>query len=237
MLFRTFCQFICLFIPLLAPAAVAVAAQTYESHDTIRAVAQQHALAQVGNLPGEVEVTAAKLDRRLRLAACEVPLEAYDSPNGLKPGRNVVGVRCEGKKPWKLYVTINIATTESVVVAVRPIGRGHMIAAADVRTEMRDTSRLRKAFYTDTAATLGLRAKRSIPAGRILEAGLLERRRLIRRGSMVQILASEGTLRVAMKGEALADGARGDRIRVRNLASGREITGEVIASGVIRVTP
>jgi len=222
-------------IPLLA--STAVVAENYQAHDTIRSVAREHALAQVENLPGEVEVTAGKLDRRLRLAACEVPLSAYDSPNGLKPGRNVVGVRCDGEKPWKLYVTINIATSERVVVAVRPIGRGHMIAAADVRTEMRDTSKLRKAFYSDPEATLGLRAKRTIAAGRILEASLLERRRLIRRGSTVQILANDAGLRVAMKGKALADGARGDRIRVRNLSSGREITGEVVASGVIRVAP
>lgn len=235
MWFRTLFRLISLFLPLLAPTAVV--AQAHESHDTIRAVAREHALAQVDKLPGEVEVTAGKLDRRLRLAACEVPLSAYDSPNGLKPGRNVVGVRCEGEKPWKLYVTINIATTESVVVAARPIGRGHMITAADVRTEMRDTSRLHKAFFTDSAATTGLRAKRSIAAGRILEASQLERRRLVKRGSTVQILASEGTLRVAMKGEALADGAQGERIRVRNLSSGRQITGEVVGSGVIRVSP
>jgi len=235
MLFWPLFRLLSLLIPLLA--STAVAAENYQAHDTIRSAAREHALAQVENLPGEVEVTAGKLDRRLRLAACEVPLSAYDSPNGLKPGRNVVGVRCDGEKPWKLYVTIHIATSERVVVAVRPIGRGHMISADDVRTEMRDTSKLRKAFFSDPEATLGLRAKRTIAAGRILEASLLERRRLIRRGSTVQILANDAGLRVAMKGKALADGARGDRIRVRNLSSGREITGEVVGSGVIRVAP
>jgi flagella basal body P-ring formation protein FlgA len=40
-----------------------------------------------------------------------------------------------------------------------------------------------------------------------------------------------------MLGKALENGSRGQRIRVRNLSSGREISGEVIASGVIQVGP
>ncbi len=53
----------------------------------------------------------------------------------------------------------------------------------------------------------------------------------------MQIVASQGSLQVRMKGKALDNGARGDRIRVRNLSSGRQISGEMIASGVIQVTP
>lgn len=212
-------------------------AGAFEAHDQIRATARQHALEQASGFPGRVEVTAGKLDRRLRLAACDKPLTAYDSPNGLKPGRNVVGVRCDGAKPWKIYVTINIATMQSVTVAARPVARGHLLTRGDLRVEERDTGRIRKAYYTDPASLIGLRARRAIATGRILDPGTLEQRQLVKRGATVQILASQGALRVRMKGKALDNGAQGERIRVRNLGSGREITGEVIASGVIRVTP
>jgi len=215
----------------------ASAADAHEPHEGIRETARLHALDKAAGMSGAIEVTTGKLDRRLRLAACEVPLSAYDSPNGIKPGRNVVGVRCEGKKPWKIYVTVNIATVEPVVVSTRPISRGQLIGLADLRVEERDTGRLHKAYYNDVSSLIGLRAKRNIAAGRVLEAGLLERRQLVKRGSAVEIIASQGPLQVRMKGEALANGSQGDRIRIRNLSSGRAITGEVVGPGVIRVTP
>ena len=64
-----------------------------------------------------------------------------------------------------------------------------------------------------------------------------ELRQLVRRGARVEILARHGSLQVRMAGKALQNGSRGQRIRVRNLSSGREISGEVIASGVIQVGP
>jgi flagella basal body P-ring formation protein FlgA len=212
-------------------------AAAYESHDHIREVARQHVLERAGEFAGTVKITTARLDRRLRLNACDKPLTAYDSPNGLRPGRNAVGVRCDGKKPWKIYVSTNIATLESVVVAARAVSRGQLLTAADLKNEMRDTSRIHKAYYTDPKSLLGMKAKRSIAAGRLLDANLVHRRQLVKRGTSVQILAGEGPLQVRMKGKALDNGARGERVRVRNLSSGRKVTGEVIASGVIQVTP
>jgi len=212
-------------------------ADSYESHDRIREAARQHVLEWAQQLPGKVEVTTGSLDRRLRLSTCDIPLTSHDSPNGLKPGRSVVAVRCEGKKPWKIYVSVNIATLQPVVVAARTIARGHLLDAHDARIEMRDTSRMHKAYYTDLKGLSGLKTRRQITAGSILDPSKLQRRQLVKRGSTVQILASEGPLQVHMKGKALDNGARGERIRVRNLSSGREITGEVIASGVIQVAP
>lgn len=230
---------ITLSLALLASCMMPLAcmAAAYESHDHIREVARQHVLERAGEFAGTVKVTTARLDRRLRLNACDKPLTAYDSPNGLRPGRNAVGVRCDGNKPWKIYVSTNIATLESVVIAARAVSRGQLLTANDLKNEMHDTSRIHKAYYTDLESLLGMKAKRSIAAGRVLDANLVQRRQLVKRGTSVHILAGEGPLQVRMKGKALDNGARGERVRVRNLSSGREVTGEVIASGVIQVTP
>ncbi len=220
---------------LILAATTRAGNDTTESHQRIREAARAHVLARADQLPGQIEVKIARLDPRLRLRRCERPLETYDSPNGLRPGRNVVGVRCTGQHPWKLYVTVDIATLQPVVVAARPLARGQQVSAADLRIEQRDTARLHQAFYTQIHDLVGQRARRQIAAGRILHPGLLERRRLVRRGGTVQIVVQRGPLQVRMQGKALQNGALGDRIRVRNQASGREITGEVIAAGTVRV--
>jgi flagella basal body P-ring formation protein FlgA len=69
----------------------------------------------------------------------------------------------------------------------------------------------------------------------VVHAGLLKRANLVKRGSKVEIIANFDGLDVRMRGEALADGGRGDRIRVKNLSSGRVVTGTVSGSGVVHV--
>ena len=206
-----------------------------QSHDSIREAARQHALAQADNLAGRPEVTVGSLDSRLKLAQCERALETYDSPNGLNGGRGVVGVRCEGGKPWKIYVPVHLALLDTVVVSTRPLVRGQAVQADDVTLSEVDTSTLHKAYFTRVDDVVGLRSKRAVGGGTTLHAGLLERARLVKRGSQVQILAVTGGLQVRMRGKALADGTRGDRIKVKNLSSGREVTGTVTGSGLIEV--
>ncbi len=209
--------------------------QLSESHDVIRAAVEQHALAQVDDWVGRAEVSVGRLDSRLRLARCDRALETYDSPNALSGGRGVVGVRCTGSSPWKLYVPVQIATFDQVVVSRRPLVRGQVVNANDLIVKEKDTSGLHKPYYSDVADVVGLRSKRAIDRGTTLHAGLLKRARLVKRGSRVEIVARLNGLDVRMRGEALSDGGRGDRIRVKNLSSGRVITGTIAASGLVQV--
>ena len=206
-----------------------------QSHASIRAAAEQHVLAQADRFAGDPEVSVRGLDSRLKLAACDEPLETYDSPNGLNGGRGVVGVRCNGVKPWKIYVPVHVAVMEHVVVSRRPLVKGQTLGDEDLRLSEVDTSELRKAYFSHIQDVVGLRAKRSVASGTTLHAGLLQRARLIKRGGQVDIVSISGGLQVRMRGKALADGSRGDRIRVENLSSGRVVSGTVVSSGVVHV--
>lgn len=206
-----------------------------QSHDSIREAARLHVLADADRFTGRPEVTVGSLDSRLRLAACDRPLTSYDSPNGLNGGRGVVGVRCEGSKPWKLYVPVHVALMDQVVVNRQPVVRGQAVQPDDLMLSEVDTSTLHKAYFTRIEDVVGLRSRRDIVTGTTLHAGLLQRAKLVKRGSQVEIVAITGGLQVRMRGKALADGGHGDRIRVKNLNSGRVVTGTVAGSGVIEV--
>jgi flagella basal body P-ring formation protein FlgA len=219
----------------LATAATAADEAAVQSHESIRAAAERHALAGTDRLDGRAEVTVGSLDSRLRLAACDRPLETYDSPNGLNGGRGVVGVRCDGSQPWKLYVPVDIAIMERVVVSRRPLVRGQSVRAEDLALDEVDTSGLHKAYFTRIEDVVGLRSKRAVGSGTTLHAGLLQRARLVRRGGQVEIVAITDGLHVSMRGKALADGGHGDRIQVKNLNSGRVVTGTIAGSGVVHV--
>ena len=206
-----------------------------ESHDTIREAARQHVLAAADQFPVAPKVTVGRLDSRLKLAACDQTLQSYDAPNGLSGGRGVVGVRCEGSKPWKIYVPVQVALMESIVVSRRPLVRGQTLGADDVMLSQVDTSRLHKAYFVRIEDVVGLRSKRAVGSGKTLHAGMLEREKLVKRGSQVEIVSISDGLQVRMRGKALGNGGQGDRIKVKNLNSGRVVTGTVASNGVIRV--
>jgi flagella basal body P-ring formation protein FlgA len=221
---------------LLSTLGVAANTESSQSHASIRAAAEQHAIDQAEEmLQGRPVVKVGRLDSRLKLAECDRQLTAFDSPNGLSGGRGVVGVRCEGSTPWKIYVPVNVALMAEVVVTKTPVVRGQSLAAEDLVLREMDVASERKAVFKRIEDAVGLRSKRTLQAGSLLHAGLLKRAKLIRRGNQVEILATIDGLQVRMRGKAMADGGRGDRIQVKNMRSGRLVTGTVTGHGVIEV--
>lgn len=221
-----------LVIPALSAQADDSSVQT---HTSIRDAARQHVAASAEGFAARPEVSVGRLDSRLKLAACDLPLETYDSPNGLSGGRGVVGVRCTGSKPWKIFVPVTIALMADVVVSRRPLTRGQVLSANDLMLSEADVSRLHKAYFTDLNDVIGLRSKRAIGAGKTLHAGILKREKLVRRGKTVAIVANVSGLQVSMRGKAMGDGSQGDQVRVKNLSSGRIISGTVAGNGLVRV--
>lgn len=182
-------------------------------------------------------VTAGNLDSRLRLPRCERPLQAFEAPGGLNPGRTVVGVRCDGQRPWKLFVPVQIKLPAEVVVLSRPLRRGDLIRAADLGSRQVDLAELRGQFYRDGTELIGQRLKRHVAGDTVLTPAMIDADRLVQRGSRVTILSDTGNIEVRMAGKALSNGGRGDQIRVKNQASGRIITATVMGRGVVKVGP
>ncbi len=172
-------------------------------------------------------IKVASLDPRLRLPACNVPLQAFAAPGGRKTGNIVIGVRCRGASNWSLYVPVSIALMRKVVVLDTALPRGSLLQDTDIRMERHDVYRLHSGFFTDPAQVIGMTLHHSLPAGRILSRTSLKAAKIIRRGARVTLIAQTGGIAVRMSGKALMNGAAGERIRVRNLKSKRIVEGIV----------
>lgn len=210
-------------LTLLSPAAAAEAETAWQSLDEIREVAEAYVLAELGATDATVTPRAGSLDSRLKLARCSTPLEAFLQDGMSLTSRAAVGVRCDGDKPWKLYVPVNIAIIEDVVTALKALPRGHLLTPADLSTEPQDVSRLTAGYVSRPEELIGKRLKQSVIAGRVLTPALTEADLMIRRGQSVTITAQSGGLRIEMAGTALADGTQDERIRVENTRSGRVV--------------
>jgi len=220
-------------LSLVATTAFAAEYQTHESiHDAARQFMLEHTMA-VYNQPAEI--TSGRLDSRLRLRKCDLPLETYLPDGSRNLGRLTVGVRCSDSKPWSLNVPIRVSIYKDVVVAAGPLARGTILSHDDIKLVPYDVSKLPGSYIEEETDTIGKQLKRRVSAGVPMTSSMMKRPQIIKRGQRVSIIAGVGGMEVRMSGKALAHGAVGDRIRVLNLSSKKKVEGTVTSSGDIRV--
>ncbi|MGD8385785.1 MAG: flagellar basal body P-ring formation chaperone FlgA [Desulfobacteraceae bacterium] len=141
----------------------------------------------------------------------------------------------DGRAVRRAPVSARIAVTQHVVQASRNIQRGDAVRKDDLRLVRQTTTRRTGDALTSLEEAAGKKAARSIRVGRTLTAAMVEDPPVVEKGSAVTIVAENEILRITTRGEALEDGCHGDRIRVRNLQSGKEIFSTVEAPGWVRV--
>ena len=95
-----------------------------ESHQDLEAVRREvndFILKRASRPEGAVAVEVGTLDPRLRLAACENRLALALAPGSRLTGNTLVSVRCNGNRPWSLYVNARVKVYEQVLVATRAL--------------------------------------------------------------------------------------------------------------------
>jgi flagella basal body P-ring formation protein FlgA len=214
-------------IAVLFSSAAHAATQQWHATSAITAEAERFLQERIGNRAGQTSVKAGNLDSRHRLPLCSQALEGFmNRGTEIKP-RTIIGVRCSGEKPWKVYVPVDVVVTAKVLVARQSLSKGHVLTAADLTTEERDVSRMRTGYLGDLQRVLGQKLKTQLIAGKVLKPSMLEADITIRRGQTVTLTAANSSFNITMSGTALMDGSLNQRIRVQNSHSGRVVEGIV----------
>jgi len=147
-----------------------------------------------------------------------------------------VSIRENGVERKHGVVTARVARHGHAWVATRRLVRGATLQAADFR-RVDVSGALPADAIGDPGAFEGWRATRGVRPGSVWRASMLERAPRVRRGDRVRVVVESGALRVEMNATAREDGYAGDRIRVLNSRSHRELVGRVRADGVVDVSP
>jgi len=214
-----------------------IAAAAFHNPEDIRATAARHALG-IGQSQtpshARIRADASRLDPRLQLVACSVPLEAFSPPGQRPSGRLSVGVRCPSAA-WSLYVPVRLEVLTDVVVLTAPATRGQPLNSQQLSLETRDVAIQHGGYLSTLEAAVGMVPRRALAAGSILSPGAIELPKLVRRGQRVRLVSHAASFAVEAEGEALGDAASGERVRVRNLRSGQIVEGVVDDEGLVRM--
>lgn len=146
-----------------------------------------------------------------------------------------VEVDVNGRFQKKVFASMMVESIVDAVVARHVLKRNHLIAAADVLLKPLERSRLPRNFVSSLGEVLGKRTKRRIPAGTVLRPDLVDLPCLIHRRDVVTIVARADGLEISTLGEARQRGRLGDRIRVINLDSKKNVYGRVKDRNTVEV--
>jgi flagellar basal body P-ring formation protein FlgA len=185
----------------------------------------------------KLELTAADLDVRLRLATCGVPLDTSAAlPRGAQT-RVLVRVACKSPALWNVNVPVDIRREATLLVLRRAIARGETIGAGDVSVQTRVLAGLASPYVSQVAELSGRVTRRALPEGTAVTADAMTAALLIHRGQSVTLAAVTSGIEVRAPGLAMGDAAANQRVRVQNLNSLKIVEGVADTDGVVRVSP
>jgi flagellar basal body P-ring formation protein FlgA len=135
-----------------------------------------------------------------------------------------------------LWVNASLRRARNVVVASRNLPIGHRIESEDVSTEVRGDWRNHEDLYAEVGDVVGRRVWRPVSKGACVKSWHVRDRQDMERGDAVRIVAQAGAVRVEAPGQLLEPGNPGDRVRVLNVASGKEVYATVLDAHTVAVS-
>lgn len=154
----------------------------------------------------------------------------------VEPFQVPVEVRLDGKLVRTLSATAAIAVSAEVLVAKRLLDPATAILPTDVTPERVRIARSLDSYVRDPAQLKGTRVVRPLPAGEPLVLDSIVAAAVIRAGDTVRIEAVQGRTKIIALGEARSPGKIGDRISIKNKASGAVLQAVVVDEGIVKVT-
>lgn len=187
---------------------------------------------QTEGLPGQVSISLTPAAPR-GLAACPA-LEPFIPPGVRLWGRAMVGVRCNGEKPWTIYLQARIGVVGNYYVAAHTLNPGATISLEDLTMQQGDLTTLPAAIVTNPSQAVGSTTLNMITAGLPVRTDLLKAGIAVRFGQQVRLVAQGNGFSVSSEGSAMANGSVGQSIRVK-MASGAIVSGVIQSDASVQV--
>jgi len=173
----------------------------------------------------KVRISIAKLDPRIVLKSCNVPLTANIPEKN--NGRNVnVKISCDESTPWKIYLSAKVEITKAILIAKSTISQGDKLDDSNVELAYIAINRIRGDKLTDSNIVFGAKAKKRIGKGKAITKRSIC---LVCKGDVVTIIASSKSFNIKTQGVALSSGNINEQVRVKNTRSNKVITPRVKA--------
>ncbi|MBD3257294.1 flagellar basal body P-ring formation protein FlgA [candidate division GN15 bacterium] len=183
-----------------------------------------------------VDIVHNGLDTRL-VDPADVTVKPLSSRQPRGPFTILVTIEDEGERIDRGQIRLRVTHYAEVLVATAETDRHDLVPAEKFEKQLMDITSLREQPVTSVDDLAGQRATTNIRQGTILTVAALEPVPDIEVGREVTIFFQDEAFTISAPGKAVQTGWEGDRIRVRNLESGKTIIATVVDESSVAVQP
>jgi flagellar basal body P-ring formation protein FlgA len=184
-------------------------------------------------LDARAELSAASIDTRLQLTACEHDLD-ISLPAKMEIRRNTtVYLKCNETPGWDLYLPVRVSIQKPYITVSEAIAKGDILGRNQLIQAYEDQTLIRGDYIQDIEALVGTRSKRELRPGQPVR---LNQICVICKGDQVTLIAENSSMQIKTMARALQDGSFGDMIKLVNIRSGRTVQGKVNSVGSVIVS-
>lgn len=201
-----------------------------QNHAEIRNAVLAFVRAQTQGLPGKVSIQAGEMDKRIVLPACPA-LEAFLPPGGQLNGNSTVGVRCNGKNGWSVFVPVTVKVSINLLTVNKTLQQGQVVRAEDLGQLSSET--LLAGTLTDPAQATGKIMKFGVGKGQLLRIDMLRDPYSVNQGQAVPLVVEGQGFSIRSEGQALNNAAEGQAASART-AAGQRVSG-IVKNGAIEI--
>jgi flagella basal body P-ring formation protein FlgA len=144
-------------------------------------------------------------------------------------------LRAGGEKAREVRVQARVEIYADVVVARNSLRRHQVVEEKDVQVVNKNITLLPGDVATDLQDVLAKRMNLSVNSQEVLRKSMVEVPPLVKKGDRVTLLVENPSFRITSAGEVKEDGRKGDRIRVLNISSKKDVHGRVLDNHTVQV--
>jgi flagella basal body P-ring formation protein FlgA len=141
----------------------------------------------------------------------------------------------EDGRPRISYVPFRVYEKKTLFYMKRALSKGSAVSEDDLGTKETYISENELIYPKEVRDVVGKLLRKDVAAGTVLTTLILDSPQMVRRGETVTIIGESKQLVVKVKGRAEDSGRVGEKIRVKNLSSDREVIGRVAGNGTVVV--
>ena len=135
----------------------------------------------------------------------------------------------------KIFLRTKVEIWLDVVVAAQKIAKRQVISEADIKLAKRDIGSLSKRYFVSPEAVAGNEILSSIAKDTVIQDWMVRIPPQVSKNDEVVISVKGENITATARGLALEDGYRGERVKVRNLDTNKEIRAVVVGSDEVSV--
>jgi flagella basal body P-ring formation protein FlgA len=208
------------------------------SEETMRVALEESVLTPIRAAGAVAEFIRLELPPQIEMPTGAVSMKTLGS-NGVRdwgaPFTLTLEIAVDSQTVRRLNVPVQVAVSRPVLVAARDIPANARLRSEDVQVEVRRLTRPLSNYLTDVSQLRGFIATRTLTPGVPVLTDAVASGYVIQPGDKVQVLYQAGKININIAGEARAAGRIGDRIQIKNLASGQLLQAVVIDEGAVTV--